>query len=396
MWVGTQVEEMLLPVRIRPFLSHRRQDRSAVIGLRRELRLRGAGGWRDLDDLAVGHLGEAAIRRAINRETFSFLWYGTRRALGSSFIREVEMPAARDRKARQPSYPIVPLFTNISPGRDVNSIRAAFQPGDGELLLSSSGFTRGRGERNADFHRRVADRYVRDTIAGLNQSNLTVAITAITEPDGDHDLTLDWRPVLDERTRVLEAGSVGTLDEALITIRDAVRPKADFPELAVELDAPLPLAMLAGYAWRVTTRLRLSIRQRTGSGITKVDGDGSVTTGWPGFETREYRPAGPCVVAVGVRRPLGEALDAYAERIGAGKGLLLEVDRFLEPAEIRGLGRLIAAELGRLNELGVEKHLLLLGPAALAMLIGAGANATGSAHVPFWDGSRYVSPITIG
>jgi hypothetical protein len=394
--VRAQVEEVLLPLRIRPFLSHRRQDRSAVIGLKRELRLRGAGGWRDLDDLSVGHPGEAAIRRAISEETASFLWYGTRRALGSSFIRDVEMPEARKRKAREPRYRIVPLFTNISPGRDADNLRAAFQPCDGELLLASSGFTREPRERNADFHRRVADRYIRDAIAGLKQDNFTVAITAIAEPDGDHDLTLDWRPVLHERTRVLEAGSVPALEEALLAIRDAVKPEADFPELVVELDAPLPLAMLAGYAWRVTTRLRLSVRQRTRSAIITVEGDGPVNTSWPAFETRDYGSSGPCVIAVGVRRPLGESLDAYAEMVGAGSGLLLEVDRFLEPRDIRGLGRRIAAELGRLNELGAEKHLLLLGPAALAMLTGAGANATGPTHVPFWDGSKYVSPIVVG
>jgi len=383
-------------MRIRPFLSHRRQDRSGVIGLKRELRLRGAGGWRDLDDLVVGHPGETAIRRAIRDETFSYVWYGSRRALDSAFIRDVEMPEARHRKHREPTYPIIPLFTNISPDRDGNLIRAAFQPRDGDLLLAASGLTRERRESYPSFHARAADRYVRNAIAALKQDRFTVAITAFTEPNGGHDLTMDWRPVLDERTRALQAEPTATLEHAVLAIRDAVKPKADSPRLILDIDAPLPLAVLAGYAWRVTTRLRLTIRQRTRSAVLNIDGDGPVHSDWPAAEIRDYRATGPSVIAVAVRRPIGHALDAYARTIGAGRGYLIEIGSDLDATGIRGLARHIAAEISSVNARGEETHLLLLGPVALALLTGAAANAAGAIVVPFWNGSEYVSPLLIG
>lgn len=55
------------------------------------------------------------------------------------------------------------------------------------------------------------------------------------------------------------------------------------------------------------------------------------------------------------------------------------------------------AQLAELNDRGVEKHLLLLGPASLAVRIGAAANGTGRTWVPFWDsGAGYTSGVTIG
>ena len=38
----------------------------------------------------------------------------------------------------------------------------------------------------------------------------------------------------------------------------------------LDLDLPLPLAALIGYEWRVTSRLRLTVRQRSGAGIVDI------------------------------------------------------------------------------------------------------------------------------
>jgi hypothetical protein len=44
----------------------------------------------------------------------------------------------------------------------------------------------------------------------------------------------------------------------------------------------------------------------------------------------------------------------------------------------------------------VEKHLLLLGAASLAVRSGAAANGTGRTWLPFWDGGAgYTSGVTI-
>jgi hypothetical protein len=49
-----------------------------------------------------------------------------------------------------------------------------------------------------------------------------------------------------------------------------------------------------------------------------------------------------------------------------------------------------------LNHRRIDKHLLMLGPVALAVFAGAAANACGPIRIPFWDGSSYVQPIVVG
>jgi hypothetical protein len=48
------------------------------------------------------------------------------------------------------------------------------------------------------------------------------------------------------------------------------------------------------------------------------------------------------------------------------------------------------------NNRGVEKHLLTLGPSALAVLAGAAANASGPAKIPFRNGRVYLDPLVAG
>jgi hypothetical protein len=54
------------------------------------------------------------------------------------------------------------------------------------------------------------------------------------------------------------------------------------------------------------------------------------------------------------------------------------------------------ASASDVNNRGVEKHLLMLGPSALAVLAGAAANASGPAKVPFWNGRVYLDPLVAG
>ncbi len=49
------------------------------------------------------------------------------------------------------------------------------------------------------------------------------------------------------------------------------------PAVLLDIDLPLPLAFLLGFEWRITTRLRLSVRQRTGYSFEDVAGDGEVS-----------------------------------------------------------------------------------------------------------------------
>lgn len=209
-WVRTQGEKVLLAMTIKPLLSHKREDAASVARLRDTLKIYGAGGWKDTDDLRVGDRTQEGVRRAILQETGGLIWWGTRLVLGSWFVNNLEIPVALERKDTEPLYPIVPLFVDLDPGNDAD--RAAVQAAlgrRGDDLLDCNGLVRRDREPAEQFHRRVARRYVRDAVKassaqhGDDAAAVTVAIRILSEPTGEHELTFDWRALIDPTARSL-------------------------------------------------------------------------------------------------------------------------------------------------------------------------------------------------
>jgi hypothetical protein len=385
---------VLLAMRIRPFLSHKREDRADVAALREALKIYGAGGYKDTEDLRLGVNTADELRVAINELTGGFIWWGTRNALDSSWINELEIPNAVARTTTKPPYPIVPLFIDMSPGADGAAIRAALRS-HADDFLGRNGVVFDGADDPVAFRQRVARRYVRDAIPGLGASPLTIAFRALSEPDGAHDLTFDWRGLLDPRRRVLASGALDSMIDALANARDAAQATTKSPELRIEPDLPLPLAYLVGYEWRITTRVRLAVHQRTGSTFRWISADGS-TAPIAAPVVDELGASGVTVIVVSCGNGAPRAARRYADSVGARHLIALHIDGLLDDGQIRGLARAAADELRAANDRGDEKHLLIIGPATLAVLIGAAANACGPVVVPFWDGTTYVSPVVIG
>lgn len=400
--VWTKGEEVLLAMTIKPLLSHKREDATAVARLRDTLKIYGAGGWKDTDNLRVGDRTHEAIRRAIFEETGGLIWWGTRLVLGSWFGNTIEIPTALERKDAEPLYPIVPLFVDLDPGRqaDREAVRAALGE-RGDDFLDCNGLVRRPSESGKAFHRRVAHRYLRDAVKALaiggrdGTATVTVAMRALSEPSGQHDLTFDWRTLIDPAARSLAPGARELIADALATAREALQAAFPSPSLLLDLDLPLPLAFLVGYEWRVTTRLRLAVQQRTGISFSAIEGDGEVAN--PPDPIRESLAAdGPAVLTVSCRDGLGEAATNYAAEVDARELITLHAPGLLAAPELRGLARACARQLRNLNNRGIDKHLLVLGPSALAVFAGAAANASGPVTIPFRDGSGYVEPLVVG
>jgi hypothetical protein len=382
-------------MRTRPFLSHKRQDQRAVIALKCELCLSGTGGWRDLDDLAPGEGTLPGFDKAINQTTGGFIWYGTNRAAASSYVNTVELPRAAARKRREAAYPLVPVFL-APPAAVLPVVESMLSSLDYETFSDCNGEVRGR-RSNAEFHRHVAQRYTRAAIDGLPQDRITVAATAMSEPNGEHDFTLDWRQVVPERTRVLAPGVEERLRMSLANLREGFQPKATFPEITLDINLPLPLAILLGYEWRVTTNLRLVAHQRVGSTRIVVRGRGAAASGFPDWIEHHLGGSGPTVFAISTTNaPLEGPLAVYAREHQAGRTLALHVPGVLDATGIRGLARHVAEKARAVGHDGLPRHLLIAGPVSLALFVGAAWNANGPISVPLWDGSGYGSPITIG
>lgn len=380
-------------MKIRPFLSHKRENAQAVSRLKQTLQLYGAGGWKDTDDLRFGASTEDEIRRVIAEDVGGFLWWGTHAALQSWMINKVEIPAALERASNEPLFPFVPVFVNLTPGKNRDDIVLGIG-NHAENLLDRNGTVRGRSESVAAFRKSVARRYVRDAVRSLSDGPLDVAFRALSEPAGEHSLTFDWRPVFDARARCLDNDTLPVLVDALTNAKEAFQSRERDPEVRLDLDLPLPLAFLVGYEWRVTSRIRLRVGQRTGSSYTWVDAAGStVAISEPAIEV--YDRLGPAVLAVSCGGPFDEVAKRYAAEQHASRLISLHAPGLLDAPQIRAMARKAARCLQDLNDRGLHKHLLIKGPVAMAAMLGAASNASGAVTLPFWDGKRYVSHITV-
>lgn len=378
------------------FLSHRRAKARTVAYLKRQLCIRGAGGWKDTDDIPTGKQFEAALIRAINDETGGFIFWATKDTLQSRVIREVELPTALNRAENDPTYPVVPVFVEIHPDRDRAAVEKAIGADYARRLLGFNGETRHSGQTLHDLAHQTSRTYARQLVEQVAAGPVEVAMTAFRAPTEQHHLTMDWRSLFDEKTRTLTEEGLGTITEALGDVREALQTRDRTPAVEVDITLPLPLAMLAGYEWRQTTQLRVTIKTVTpGSGeLLVVEPAAPERNLWPDPRTATLSGSGPFVVAVSVGATLGTTVDRYAAEHDARGFEHLHIERDgqhtpMDAREVRALAAHIADRLNALQAEGVPKHLLLRGPATLAFAIGLAANGTGPTWVPFYDGHDY-------
>jgi hypothetical protein len=390
-------------VRYKPFLSHKRERAGSVAYLKEQLCVRGAGGWKDTDNIPKGAPFRAELAKAIENDTGGFIWWATKDTLESRDICELELPTALDRTRTDPSYPVIPVFVELSPNRDRDAVEAAIGSEYADQLLSANGVMRAPRQPLRELAREAARQYAKQLVKSVPAGPVEGTITAFRAPTEAHDLTLDWRTMFDADSRTLATGAIETFVEALGDIREALQSRGRTPDVSVELNLPLPLAMLVGYEWRTTTQLQLMVKT--------VNPDGSVlviepTTAAKPCESLVPRSAelpgtGPFVLALSVGADLGATVDRYAaEHTSRGFEHIhvsLDADELLDADAVRSLALHVVARMNQLQAEGTPKHLLLRTPAAVATAIGRAANATGPTWVPFYDGhDDYVGGLWIG
>lgn len=391
-------------MRYKPFLSHKRQKAAAVAYFKEQLCIRGAGGWQDTAELPASGNFPEDIARAINEDTGGFIWWGTRDTLNSEVICATELPTALDRAKADPTYSIMPVFVELHPGRDSDAIKAAIGPAYAKQLLDRNGVLRRTSQPLRELAREAAREYVKHLVTAVPAGPLHVAVTAFRAPTEKHDLTMDWRSLFDLDTRALQTGAVETIIEALGDIREALQSRERCPEVTVEVALPIPLAMLLGYEWRHTTQLRVSVKTVNpgDGGLLVVDAAPTRAAAMPDARAMDLDGSGPFVLGLSVGASLGTTIDRYAADHGARAFEHIHIDRDphtdpLSAEDIRGIAAHVVKRLNQLQADGTPKHLLLRGPASLAVAIGLAANGTGPSLVPFYDGhDYYVRGLWIG
>lgn len=383
-------------MRYKPFLSHKRAKKEIISLLKEQLCIRGAGGWKDTDELQLGGDFSGDIVNAIDECTGGFIWWGTRDTLDSEVICEVELPTALDRAKRDPSYPVIPVFVELKP-TDYDDIAQAIGPAYAKQLIAGNGIVPLSRQSLRDLADDTARRYVKQLVRTLPAGPVTMAVTAFRAPAEEHDLTLDWRSLFDAHERVLQAGAQETIIEALGDIREALQSRARSPKVTVELNVPIALALLIGHEFRWTTQLRVTLVTVNPDGeMLVIDPAPPGDCSWPQPQVADRPGSGPVVLAVSVGAELGAAADRWADENDACRIETLHVGRSpnadpLDADEVKSLAATIARRLNELHAAGVPKHLLLRGPAALGAAVGLAANGSGPTYVPFYDGHSYYS-----
>ncbi len=380
-----------------PFLSHRRTDGSDLSVLHGELKVRGVGGWRDVENLGLGEPTRASIRRAIRRETGGFIWLGTAASLESEVICGLELPLAlRRRRFGRTAYPLVPLFVDIEPGDE--RITAALGPRRARRLRDLNGLVKADGESIEAFSQRAAGRYVADAVCSAlrRRSRIRVQVIGQGAPVAATDIVLDWRELLVDG-RPSSTSDLAVIGSTLGSLRSAVQECGPHRSVAVEANLRLPLAALVGWELGAHAQIDLTVVQRSGAAVFDVSSRSGVTTDWPEPVEHRFGQDGPTVIAVSVIKNLAGTVARYAETVGASRYLHLHLDEPLDAAGVRGLANWTVQHLATFNDAGERKHLLLLGPSALAAWIGHIAHGTGKTTMPIWDGADgYAGSIEIG
>src|SRR5215210_4899081 len=108
----------------------------------------------------------------------------------------------------------------------------------------------------------------------------------------------------------MRAPSLPLLVDALSNAKNAIQARQSSPEVVLDTDLPLPLGFLVGYEWRITSRVKLWVQQRTGSSFSWVEADGP-TVAVPKAAVQRLGRDGPAVLAVTCGSPLGETARRY-------------------------------------------------------------------------------------
>jgi hypothetical protein len=162
---------------------------------------------------------------------------------------------------------------DLDPGSEAD--RDAIRTGVGELgeaILACNGLSRHPREGADAFRRRIAHRYVRDSLKAVafrdDDTPITVEMRALSEPTGHHHLSFDWRRLFDGNARRLRPRAREMIADALAQARDGLQAAFRSPRVLLDLDLPLPLAFLVGYEWRTTTRILWQTRSWSTTNVT--------------------------------------------------------------------------------------------------------------------------------
>lgn len=270
------------------FLSHQHESAPTVRRLALELQVRGIVPWVDKlpGGFAAGDGSVEEARRIIRDEARAFLLYLTKKALDSSFIRDIEIPEAMARRKHQPSFPVFVA----SPQYEFREIGALTEKRFGFSFGSFHGYSLDAksGESEEDFLIRVAratlDKHL-DTQVPADRERIEIQVSSreVLQGTANELLRIDATDLLGGMVDNPEAWA-----RFLAGLRDAkqqIAARYSRPRLLVNGSKHFTSAFMTG---RVFNRFPLDIRQ-TATEFWRSDGEIEAVEGFTiGYEPGSY------------------------------------------------------------------------------------------------------------
>ncbi len=272
----------------RLFLSYAWEDLAEVEQLDRELRRRGVPLWRDREDLLQGRPTDRAIEEAANGAA-GFIFYLTKHAAESEWVRETERALALDRVMADEGFQIHPIF-RLPPGEIAELMLAkASSAADPKAydLGAFAGYAMRQGRLPHGIGgelARAADGVLAAKVEALGRSlgpgtPLRLGVGTRQAKHGDFDRV----HLLLDASKDFPLGGEGChdtppdpafcrqhLDPALDTLANRLLPQAGNHPLQIQPRCHLSLAMALGFRFR----------RNTGVGIEAVEpNDGAIWVG---------------------------------------------------------------------------------------------------------------------
>lgn len=242
----------------RVFLSYQHESFAAISQLADELRFRGIVPWVDKlpGGFKAGDHSEREARRVIQEESSAFVLYLTEKVLCSDFIRCIEIPEARLRQRRDPSYPLVV----VSPDYRFGALRTLTKDHFGVDLTPAHGYAREEAEALEDFWVRVSRQILHRHMHDLPRSADTFTLSVNTYERMalmDEGLYIDATHALDG-----DVSRADVWERLLAGMQDAKREVSNRfgrPRLIINGSKHLTAAFMTG---RVFNQYPLDIRQK--------------------------------------------------------------------------------------------------------------------------------------
>ncbi len=386
-------QQILAPERpATAFLSYAREDVEKVRYLQRLLHLRGIRAWRDVTDLALGRYTRDEIVQAIAQESDIFVLYITPHCLNSSFIWDIEVPAALERWERDHSFSIVPILHGVTFSQVQQMCAERGYPS----LTDFNGIPLpeyGKDETKAanEKLREVAERILESSFVlrlrrvranSSYEPRLCLHTFPYVPQTTSLDLDLNWTELFTDRWPTQEEW----LEELLPALRNvknvlSASTSSRTPHMIVQ--ARLPTAFVLGFNFPAAAHFTIVLEGRHGDWSTATTASET-----PLLRYNSFRDKGDpqiAVVEVAISRHIPSAVARSLSSLGLSFGHRVQFIALAEPSEesvkdaaqAASMARQISRELKRLCDRDsiAHIHLFLACPAPLAVMLGHQLNA---------------------